>query len=328
MTSEERQRTPSNALRTEPSVALWSAELWELLDGKRAAFIEHLADAADYTEDQVRRSSRESESRAHLVVALGSILEVWNPTPHDNPDRQSLLLDLLRRYTPPSGFPKLVLFVELQNIHQTSSPEYQRVVRLQRKALHAIENYFPAAPALPDGSPTANDAAFQKYVNLLTNLISHPGHAAYAMRTLFKLGVLRLDGDAIVRALADYPSGIRGILQYLLEPEHHFQAESDLGDLYNVCLRVGNAEEHFRVELGPQAVFEDAIDGPCVLLPKSSTKIPIRIHEDNCFRYAQLCERRNSAPLQRRVRKILTTVRQEIEASSRTREASSELEDK
>jgi len=319
MTPENLQRTPSDALWTNPSVALWSTELLELLDGKREPVIEHLASAAEYTEDQVMRSTRQSESRAYLVVALDQLVKGWNATPHDAPDFLSLLFDLLRRYTPPNGFPKLMRFLELQNVHGVLSPEYQRALRLQRKALHAMENYFPAAPASPDGSPTAKDSAFQKYVNLLTNLISHPGHAAYAMRSLFKLAVLRLDGDDIVRALADYPSGIRGILQYLLEPEHHVQAEADLGQLYNVCLRV-DAEKDFRVELQSLgAVFEDAIDAPYVLLPQSSKKILIRILEDNCLRYAELFERRNKASLKSRVRQLLTTVQQNIGTGGKTR---------
>lgn len=329
MTSEERQRTPLNALSSAPSVALWSMELCDLLDGKREAFIEHLADAAEYTEDQVGRSSGESESRAHLVVALNNIVEVWTPSPYDNLDRQSLLLDLLRRYTLPSGFPKLVLFVELQNVHPASSPEYQRVVSLQRKALYAMENYFPTAPALPKGSPTPYDDAFRQYVKLLKNLRGQPEHAAYALRTLLKIGADALDGDEVVRALTRYPRAIRGILQFILEPEDRAQAARDLDRLYNVCLSLkGPAEMHFRSELTSLGgEFVDSIQGPRVLLPRHSEEIVIRIREGNFTRYSRLCECFNAASLDSNIRTLLATVPEEIKEAGRGRHAPPEKDE-
>jgi hypothetical protein len=282
----------------------------------KETFVEHLAEDAQFTEDQIARFSREFESRERHRATLDTFVTAWNPGPRDDPDFQSVLFAQLATYTPPMGFPKLLRFLQLTDSYPALSAERHQQMELQRKALCAMESYFPAAPASPDSRPTQHDAAFTNYVDLLTNLLDQPEHSAYAIRTLLRLGVLPLGGEAVASALTAHPPCTSGILQHILDPARRVQLEGNLSQLYNICLGIGSLlEQRFRVELaslGGKCV--DGIEGPRVLVPGDQRVVLIKVGEEHYVTYSEISERRTNAESRRTLRQVLDNVEKGLSA--------------
>lgn len=236
-------------LRSDPTVERWKIELGRVLNGQRDFTIDQLGSAAEYAADLVRRSTDPAASQAHLLGALNNLVSVWQPSHLDSDDYLWKLLDLVRRYTPPAGFGRIVEFLKhLGPPDEAVAVNAGSDVRL--KALHAFQRYFPAPPP-PTSDETVSErdggrartsfnaqlAAFEIYLDILWDYVEYARYAGYAARILMQLRALRPDDIVLTGLLVRQPAALRGILDHCFNEPNHNRGERALMDVYLHCLK-------------------------------------------------------------------------------------------
>ncbi len=189
-TSFDPSRTAFERLRVTPDERLWLIELGKVLDGVRDHVIAHLGDAGDYVEDVIEQAEDPATSRALFLGALERQVAQWSPGRGD-----AWMIDVLRRFTPLSGFQRLVEMFRLPSFADDPSLERFSGVSLRLRALHAFERYFPAPP-LPvkgdtdDAQPARlmpGQDGYMIYLSILHDHVRYPPYKDYAIRILTEL---------------------------------------------------------------------------------------------------------------------------------------------
>src|SRR5581483_9422107 len=90
----------------------------------------------------------------------------------------------------------------------------ERVTANIRLALFALARYFPAPPAPQEPADEVYVFAFRSYSTLLHEMMSRAPHAAYAVEALLRLQVLSVRDDPVKSAFQEFPSSIRGAINY------------------------------------------------------------------------------------------------------------------
>jgi hypothetical protein len=173
------------ALRLSPTENAWRCEIENILDGIRGVVIEHRGDAGGYVEDLIRQAQIPAVCRIAFLDALERQVAQWKP-----PRGSSALLELLQRFTPRSGFPRLVELFRSPSSFQgdppLADPQFHgRDLRLT--ALHVLERYIPVAPLHRDEKTkysTADQEAFATYVSILRTHLHFPRYQHYVLRVL------------------------------------------------------------------------------------------------------------------------------------------------
>jgi hypothetical protein len=175
----------------------------------------------------------------HFLHALRSVLVSWNPTGDISPLCVSHFLDLVERFTPDVAHGKLFKLFELPAILNCRVPGL-RGLDLRRKALDALDSYYPAD--IVHKSDTA-DADSPREVNgliayrrLLRAHLSIPGYEDLAGQRLNKLELTTTRGDDLEKWSARGPAHLQRELAREVSDLVVKKDEIGLGILYEQCL--------------------------------------------------------------------------------------------
>jgi hypothetical protein len=229
-------------LRVEPSNQIWELEIYRVLNGERESLVLRLGSAEEYIESQLRASVDPTKARVYFLHALRNVIQEWNVSPVASEDFLKTLLDLVITYRPVGASSKILEFMRnLEPIEETCEfkPEAKRLLR---RALIALERYFPA----PLSPAEADSQAFKAYINILRLDLRSTALSAYATRRLIELVGFELPQTQISAMMEFYT--IESLVAVALDPDPPVAAAQILGSLCIYC-----------IESGLRHQFEDAL---------------------------------------------------------------------
>jgi hypothetical protein len=261
--AKRRAEIPIIAIDESPqSPFLWDLELQKLLTGERRLVVTRLGSLEEYIELTLSLSQEREASQASFRIALCKQIERWSPSKQHSLEYVGCLLDLIHSYTPVSGDEKILELLKAEKPlggGETRADYFEWAQDIYRKALHALERYFP------DSFPAQARAP---YVNILLRLLDYPRHCGYAVRRLMELGEIVVSGQQVSDLIQVHPQCIREIASVLLNPARRPQIGREMAHLYAACLlSTPGAQIHFEQSLGALgASLEHSTQGPIIVI--------------------------------------------------------------
>lgn len=301
----------------------WETELRRVMLGERETEIDHARNAADYLEGLLSQSSDQAASRTYFLDALDRLLSTWTPDEKTSSRSVSHLLDIIAKYTPPTGWPKLVRLLS-RRAEPAEGTGTALTAELRQSGLRALAAYpeatYGVAGQLRDKAVIAydefGDVSRAAYRQLLWSHLSLPECALYAARALLDSQLVNLQREEIASMILAGPLVIRGVLLWLFEAPGEGTALVYFPSIYSACLY---ADRHRASETRLERIFCDEVvslggkvafagEGPVITLP-SSTVVTLDLRSDDHYDvYFQLfCERQN-AQAEQTIDKALSAV--------------------
>ena len=172
-------------LISNPSKDLWLWDLQLCLEGEwlRNVQYEHLGNLSGRYDDILERVHEKENALKTLVMAIEQLLETHNPQQiSPNVRKTSMILDLIGKFTPPSGFDWVVRMLNTLSMPTSETPRVIGGEDIHLQALHALESY---QGKLPEQLLPVYLDILKKYANS-----GNSWYASYALRTLGQLGMV------------------------------------------------------------------------------------------------------------------------------------------
>lgn len=215
----------------------WQADLRRLISGGRGATLERLGGVEEYVEMNLEEADDRDAAKQAFDEALEKLVQTWRPSTLSEEDAP-LLLDLIRLYTPPGGFVKVVTFIQRLKLFADApgGGDAAGGGDVFRNALGVLESYYGAAPPPPEDA----SAAYKTYLDLLREELLSPANSGYAARRLIELKVLEPKSEEIRRLIETSPLGVGDLVNLLLNLNHHAYAEEGLTTVLTYCVNAGD----------------------------------------------------------------------------------------
>jgi hypothetical protein len=229
----------------------WGIDLRKLVNGEREDALEHLGGIEDYIEVMLAEADDISLAEQAFNTALEKLVQTWQPTAVESEEQASNILELIRSYTPPPGFVKVIEYIHWLN-QFAATRDIEAVRRrdedLHLKALVALEGYYGTAPQPPEDE----SAAYRTYIDILKEDFESPVRCGYALRRLLELKVAEFGEDVVNAIIYKNPTALKELVSMLLDPNRKSMLEQSLAFIYIICLEAGDEAE---VEFGQAVIF-------------------------------------------------------------------------
>jgi hypothetical protein len=239
LTSGGDEEGPLDGPADKSSIFSWGVDLRRLISGQRELSLINLGGVEEYIEMNLEEADDRETAKQAFDEALGKLVQTWQPSVLDDGHNIAYLLDLIKIFTPPGGFVKVVEFI--QRIRQFAyTPGREDMVAanhgLLRNALGALESYCRVPPVTPeDRSP-----AYETYLDLLREGLRNPQHNGYALKRLIELKVISLKSVEIKQLIEKRPAILIELVNLLLDPNRRSDAEDNLTNVLTYCLNIGD----------------------------------------------------------------------------------------
>jgi hypothetical protein len=292
-------------LLTAPAVPLWQQELEKVLLGKRDHIVDRHRSIQGYVEVLWAQSSNAALAERTFRGALRKVVRDWRPSIPRSEYYFAAILELIGAYTPPSGFIRVLGHIQRWGYfgRNVTGPTTGRDLHL--KALIALQNYFPTAPALAQDAP-----GFNPYVVMLHEMVKDPTYSGHSARRLIELELLQLSDQEVVDAIRQNVETLRELIPTLLKTSRRSRAPRDLALIYYQALATGeNVDQIFaQAATAHRARFEPQMPVPIIYFENGEV-IKFYFTAEEMEKHARLHDQAS------RVSEVATLIRETHEAS-------------
>jgi hypothetical protein len=179
---------PQNA----ESVKVWKAEIEQIVSGERDNYIERWKGSIKiYVESELfpplEKENREKYARVSraFLTALNETISEWNLSLLREKEYFACLLEMIRAYTPDTGFEKAIGFLQIWGKRLDEIPVfggYNSNTDLIQSALFALDAHFSVPP-----QNARKNKSYQIYLQLLRDYMFVPEYSGYAAVKLLTL---------------------------------------------------------------------------------------------------------------------------------------------
>jgi len=236
-------------LRARPTVEQWEAEIHRIVNGERAYLLVSLGSADELVASIIAQSDDPITSEIRFRSALNSVIERSTFDGTKSTRVAQRVLELISAYRPAAAVPQLLsAFQSRGGVGRAPWLGSSQDDDLERKALTALANYFPAPP-LEDPLNV-----FKAYVDVLHYQLNHPTRAAHAIVRLLELSALSTASDKFREVVANTPQTIGIFAMSLLDPRQRLRMQRLLPELYGALLRVPNGDVTLETALATRGI--------------------------------------------------------------------------
>jgi len=208
----------------------------QLFSGEWDDEVEKLDGTEGYLERLLRDSPDPELARRNFAEALDREVTKWQPDRAYPADYLAKVLPLIAAFTPPSGFGKLMVCIQLWL--RSNRERWVRATdrELRHQILTTTSIYFPVAP--PGGSSA--DPGFAAYVDALSELLTDRDVAIYALSALTDLHLAPLADPRIVARLTAVPAALEIALTFAMRRALDAKDDELMKQLYVTCEQLGD----------------------------------------------------------------------------------------